>query len=158
MKDIKNYEGLYGITSCGRVWSYKSGRFLKPADNGQGYYGVSLYKNGKSKTYKIHKLVADAYLSNPEGKTCVNHKDENKHNNSINNLEWMTSAENIEYSNYQRIGKKKNTNGVFCIELNRSFKTQVEAAQILNINKQSIVNCLAGRQKTGGGYHWRYNN
>ena len=97
MKDIKGYEGLYAITSCGKVWSYQSKRFLLPYKNNKGYLFVKLSKGGIRKAYSIHRLVALNYIPNPENKEQVNHKDENKENNCINNLEWMTNYENCHY-------------------------------------------------------------
>lgn len=97
MKDIVGYEGLYAITSCGKVWSYKSKRFIIPHPNTQGYLRIKLYKDGYYITYSIHRLVAEAYIPNPENKAQVNHKDENKANNCVNNLEWVTTKENANY-------------------------------------------------------------
>ena len=77
MKDIVGYEGEYAITRDGKVWSYKRNKFLKCSDNGKGYYQINLYKNGKGKNYLIHRLVAEAYIPNPEGLPQVNHRDEN---------------------------------------------------------------------------------
>ena len=90
MKDIIGYEGLYAVTSCGKVWSYKSKKFLKPGKRRDGYLHVSLYKGGEGKLYYIHRLVAEAYLPNPNGLQQVNHKDENRENNALQNLEWCT--------------------------------------------------------------------
>ena len=96
MRDIKDYEGLYAITSCGRVWSYRRKKFLKPG-NSRGYLTVTLCKEGQQKTYSIHRLVAEAYIPNPEGLPQVNHKDECKTNNCINNLEWCDGVYNVNY-------------------------------------------------------------
>lgn len=95
MRDISGYEGKYAITSCGKVYSYKRKIFLTPGERRWGYQKVSLCKNGKVKDYYVHRLVAEAYLENPEHKTQVNHKDLNKKNNSLCNLEWATPSENI---------------------------------------------------------------
>lgn len=97
MKDIKGYEGLYAITSCGKVWSYISNKFLKQKIDKDGYCTVNLYKDKKRKTKKIHRLVAEAYLENPNNLPEVNHKDEIKTNNSIQNLEWCSTKYNRQY-------------------------------------------------------------
>lgn len=96
MKDITNYEGLYAITSCGKVWSYKSKKFLKPYFNG-GYASVALSKNGKLTYPLVHRLVAEAYISNPDNLPQVNHKDEDKAHNCVNNLEWCDATYNNNY-------------------------------------------------------------
>lgn len=97
MKPITGYEGLYSITNQGRVWSHSSNRFLSPYRRGRGYLGVKLYKKGKSKQFKVHRLVAEAFLENPDGLPQVNHKDENKHNNCVDNLEWCDAKYNMNY-------------------------------------------------------------
>lgn len=97
MRDIKGYEGLYAITSCGRVWGYKRKAFLNPAKVGKGYLQVDLYKNGVRKKHYIHQLVAAAYLPNPNGLVEVNHLNENKEDNYINNLQWISHKDNINY-------------------------------------------------------------
>lgn len=154
MRDIKGFEGLYAVTSCARVWSYKSQKFLKPALNGQGYLTVSLSKDGEQKTYKIHKLVAEAYLVNedPSKYTDVAHKDDIKTHCYLNNLEYQTHRDNIKHS--ARSGFKRNCTPIRCVELNQVFETQAAAAREIGINRQCIVNVLAGKQKTAGGYHF----
>ena len=153
MKDIKGYENLYGITSCGRVWSYKSKRFLKPQDN-KGYLRVELHKDGVAKKYSIHRLVAEAYIPNPEGKEQVNHKDEIKTHNWVGNLEWATAAENTNYgTRNQRVSK-----AVYCVELDRTFPSQSNAARELGLYPNNISRCCNGSLKTTGGYHWRFVN
>lgn len=94
MKDIIGYEGLYAITSCGKVWSYKRCCFLTPRFNESGYLRVQLIKNGKRKNKTIHRLVAEAFIPNLDDKPQVSHKDECKTHNWVNNLEWATSKEN----------------------------------------------------------------
>ncbi len=95
MKDVIGYEGLYAITSCGKVWSYQNKRFLKPWFNGRGYLYVDLHKNGKKKNFRIHKLVAEAYVPNPNNLETVDHIDGNKEHNYVGNLQWMTRADNL---------------------------------------------------------------
>ena len=160
MKDVIGYEGLYAVTSCGKVYSYKSERFLKLQRDKGGYLYVVLYKDGKRKNYKIHRLVAEAYLLNPEGLPCVNHKDENKENNALLNLEWCNVAYNNSYgSRNERAGKaisKALSKPVFCEELNRKFDGARIAARELGLDQSHITQCCKGKQKTTGGYHWRY--
>lgn len=79
MRDIPGFEGLYAVTSCGKVWSYKSKKFIKPYRIGNGYLAVKL----AGKNYRVHRLVAMTYIPNPENLPFVNHKDENKHNNCL---------------------------------------------------------------------------
>lgn len=152
MKDIQNYEGLYAVTSCGKVYSYKRKKFLKPRKNKKDYLQVDLYKGGERKTYLVHRLVAEAYLPNPEGLPQVNHKDENKENNALPNLEWCDGSYNINYgSRNQKISKP-----VFCVELNKTFDGARAAGRELGLDNSNIIKCCNGKYKTTGGYHWRY--
>lgn len=106
MKDVVGYEGQYAVTSCGKVWSYKSNKFLKPKTDKDGYYKVNLYNKGKQKTFFIHRLVAEAYISNLDNLPQVNHKSEIKTENFINNLEWCTAEYNTNYgTRNERAGK-----------------------------------------------------
>ena len=94
IKDIVGYEGLYKITSDGKVYSLYSHRYLKAHIDGCGYERVKLYKNHKGIQYDIHRLVAEAFIPNPENKEQVNHIDGDKQNNKASNLEWCTNTEN----------------------------------------------------------------
>lgn len=98
-KPVKGYEGIYKVSNIGRVNSLKYGKekILKPGKNGSGYLFVYLWKNGKYKMFLVHRLVATAFLPNPEGFEQVNHKDENPSNNCIENLEWCTPKYNSNY-------------------------------------------------------------
>ncbi len=154
MIDIKDFEGLYAIQEDGKVWSYRFNKYLSPFDNGQGYAIVNLFKDGKHYKRRVHRLVAETFIPNPDNLLVVNHLDENKQNNHISNLAWVSHSENVNYSKHHRNPKKLLP--VVCVELDQVFRTQVEAANELGIGRQSIWNALHNRQNTAGGYHWRY--
>lgn len=107
-KDVIGYECIYSVTKDGRIFSHdrfdSSGRFilgkvLKPRKDKDGYLIVTLAKCGVTKTHKVHRIVASTFIENPECKSEVNHIDEDKTNNTIINLEWVTPQENSEHSN-----------------------------------------------------------
>ena len=99
-KDIPSFDGEYGISRDGDVYSYKSFKVLKsfPNKHRGGYAYITLHHNGESKVCKIHRLVAETYIPNPDKKPCVNHIDGNVLNNSVENLEWCTTKENNEWN------------------------------------------------------------
>lgn len=110
-KDIKGYEGKYQVSNLGRVKSLiewhgnchldkwvKKEKIITPTNNGYGYLIIGLANRGKRKNFYIHRLVAEAFIPNPENLPVINHKDYNKQNNNVNNLEWMTQKENTNYS------------------------------------------------------------
>lgn len=160
MKDVIGYEGLYQVTSCGKVWSYRSERFLKPQKHKNGYLQVGLNKDGEKKTCYIHRLVQQAYLPNPNDLPQINHKDENKENNALPNLEWCDISYNVNYgSRNEKAGKaisKALSIPVFCEELNRTFDSSHAAARELGLKQPNITKCCKGERKTTGGFHWRY--
>lgn len=94
-RDVEGYEGLYQVTSWGRVYNVDKQKFIYQEETEKHYLRVDLVdRNGRRKHHKVHRLVAKAFIPNPEGKQQVNHKDGNKQNNSITNLEWVTDEEN----------------------------------------------------------------
>ena len=101
-KDIVGYEGLYKVSNFGRIKSFSrrgtTKKILKPWINRQGYLIVDLCKNSKSKHFPIHRLVATAFIQNPENKPEPNHEDGNKFNNHVSNLKWVTKSENIQHA------------------------------------------------------------
>lgn len=156
MKDIAGYEGLYAITEEGKVWSYKTNRFLALQNSTAGYSYVTLCKNGKETKYYVHRLVALAYLENPNNLPCVNHKDENKANNHVNNLEWCTVEYNNYYSNSKVTTWENTPKPIYCVELDIVFSSINQASKYLNIRRDRIKNCLSGYAKTVKGYHLNY--
>ena len=118
-KDIKGYEGKYQISSFGNVRSlydvnqYKNTKRIKILKLGQrnGYSVINLCKNGKRKSFQIHRLVAEAFIPNEKNDEIVNHIDEDKKNNNVNNLEWCTQLKNVKHSLHQRINKSVNRVG-----------------------------------------------
>lgn len=99
-RDIVNYEGFYQVSNFARIKSFYKGKvkILKLALSSKGHLRAHLYKDGKTKLLFVHVLVAKAFIPNPENKPCVNHKDGNKQNNSIDNLEWVTQSENVKHA------------------------------------------------------------
>lgn len=154
MKDIKGYEGLYAVTSCGRVWSHHSNKFLQPRKDKDGYLRVGLYKDGEQKTFFIHRLVAEAYIPNPDNLPLINHKSEVKTENFANNLEWCDKLYNNTYGSRANGNAKKKP--IYCLELDRVFDSASAAAKELVLDQGSIIKVCQGKRKTHGGYHWRY--
>ena len=156
MKDINGYEGLYSVTSCGKVWSYNRKKFLKPSRTKDGYLQVELCKNGVGKKYYLHRLVADAYVPNTNNFPQVGHNDDIKEHCYINNLYWTTQAENNVHNNRAEKVASKERKRVYCVELNKIFDGQSTAARELNISQGNISSCCRNKKKTAGGFHWRY--
>lgn len=123
-RDISGYEGLYTIDCRGNIYSMKKKIKLAPGNNGIGYLQIGLYKDGKHKNHYVHRLVAEAFIPNPENCPVVNHKDGNKQNNCVENLEWCTQKENIEES--IRLNLQRNINvyidNIFFSSLRRGSK------------------------------------
>lgn len=107
-RDIPGYEGLYEVSSYGSVRNLVTGKLIKSSLKKDGYSRVCLSKNGLRKCMNIHRLVAQAFIPNPDCFPQVNHKDENKANNRVDNLEWCTSKYNVNYGSAQK--RRINTN------------------------------------------------
>ena len=148
-KQIQGYEGLYEVSDTGMVRSRKSDhyRLIKQKYNRfTGYYAVDLRKDGECKTYSIHRLVAAAFIPNPDALPYVNHKDEDKTNNSVENLEWCTSQYNNLYSSYKR--RKRIEAYTVDGELLATFESVNTAAQILGVTKSAISQAARGTHGT----------
>jgi len=161
-KDVKEYEGLYQVSNLGKVKSLqrngtiKQDRILKQYIDKYGYYYVGL-RNKKIKKFKVHRLVAEAFIPNKDNLVQINHKDENKKNNNVKNLEWCSAKYNVNYGTRTERTFKK----VACICIGEKTKEEVyksikEASIKLNIDSSAITKCCKGKQKTAGGYIWKY--
>lgn len=180
-KDIAGYEGIYQVSSSGRVKSLHwrntdKERVLTTKINKSGYLWVILYKSGVQKCMLIHRLVAMAFLPTKHGCDYVNHKDENTMNNCADNLEWCTPSYNVRYSikrHPERSRKCKQRNrpsGIpykhksKVIQYDLNWKIIAEWANIAcacNENKwrtSSVLECCNGKRKTAYGFYWRFAN
>lgn len=155
MTDIAGYEGLYAITDDGKVWSYRKNIFLKPF-LARGYFKVRLCKGRTNKQVLVHRIVAETFLPNPQSFPQINHKDENKKNNRVDNLEWCDAKYNINYGKHNKRVSRSHCKKVYCIELDRAFEGAKVAATQLNLSDSNIVKCCKGKYKTTGGYRWEY--
>lgn len=152
-KEWSDIDGFsdYEVSKNGEVYSRLSGKVMTPKSNGKGYLSVELCKNGKKFTKGIHRLVAKAFIPNPENKPEVNHRDGDKSNNQLSNLEWNTSAENIAHacSNGLRVSRK-----VRIIETGEVFNTVAECARYLDISRSHIYECMDGKIKSYKNFHF----
>ena len=165
-KNIKGYEGLYQVSSEGRIKSLKRNkeRILKPIADCWGYQVVNLHTGGKQKRLKVHRLVCEAFHENPDGKPCVNHIDENKTNNCASNLEWCTYAENNNHGTRNaRAGKaiakaKSKPVGQYTLdgELIKVWASAREAQMQVGFSYQHISHVATGKRKTHKGFIWKY--
>lgn len=177
-KDIVGYEGLYQVSNIGNVRSlnwkncgYAKNLWLKP--HNKGYYQVELVKNKKKKTFVVHRLVSIAFIPNPENLPCVNHKDENKQNNCVENLEWCDYKYNNRYSmnlhperynglhrkSTPKYGKRK-CYSIVQVSLNGEIVREWENSRTIfletGMSDWSISECCRGNRKTAYGYKWQY--
>lgn len=158
-KDIKGYEGLYQVSNLGEVkrfYKTREEKIIKPFKDKYGYLVVNLYREGKSKTIKVHRLVANAFLENYDNLPCINHKDENKQNNNVKNLEFCTCAYNNTYgSRLEKIRKK-------VLQFDKQGNLIQEWDSISRVNKafkikgSSISEVCKGKRKSCKGYIWKY--
>lgn len=167
-KPIFGFEGLYQVSNCGRVKSLKNGkeRILKPCKVGHGYLRVDLFKDGKHNLKCVHRLVGEAFLPNDDlFKTQCNHKDEDKTNNRVENLEWVSCAENINYGSRTERMAKTNTNGkcsravLQCDRQGnfiREWPSIHEVERQLGFRNPNISACCLGKYKQSHGFKWQY--
>lgn len=121
---------------------------MKPSLKLGGYLGVALTKDAKTKWFKIHRLVLENFRPNADSNyLIVDHIDRNKQNNNLENLQWLTNAENI---------RKECAKQVRCVETGKVYDAIVDAARELGIGDSHIAQCCKGTRQTCGGYHWEY--
>ena len=165
-RDIKGYENLYQISNYGRVKSFYNNKeqVLKNWINPNGYLLVTLCKNKKKKKISIHRLVAETFLDNPCGYPQINHKDEDKTNNYIENLEWCDAKYNNNYGTKierqlkLQVNHPKKSKEVICLETGVIYPSSMEAERQLNIRHSQIIKCCLNKSKTAGGFTWKYTN
>lgn len=181
-KDIVNYEGLYQVSNLGNVRSLSFGarnirksnkiKLLKQSPTNCGYLKVQLYKNGY-KMFYVHRLVAIAFLPNPENKKQINHIDGNKQNNNVLNLEWSSASDNQKHAIRHglrtpspMIGRKgglhPTSRPILQFDKNGTFIKRwcsiSEATEYYNFGRSDIWRCLSGNRKTAKGYIWKYDS
>lgn len=170
-RPISGYDGLYEVSSHGRVKSlkYKKEVILKPRAKVQGkeykqvYYHVILYNGCKRKDFYVHTLVANAFLSNPENKPCIDHIYGTDGGNAVWNLRWCTKAENNNFllsrkhnsnAHKPRPVKQYTKDGQYI----KTFRCAREASDHTGIARSSITRCCCGKLKLAGGYIWKYSD
>ena len=153
-KDIKNYEGLYEVSNFGNVRSLNYNhtnkiKILKPHKNQKGYYLVSLCKNGEVKSHSVARLVAMAFISNPNNYPQVNHKDEDKTNNKVENLEWCNNQYNKRFSSAKQVmGISKDGRRTILLEA-------VIDGNLLGYKQSEISNAANGKFHKLGNHRYK---
>ncbi len=167
-KGIRGYEGIYEVSSFGRIRSVSriekdslgrekpvTGKILSPYILNSGYKGIRL----RNKSFLVHRIVALAFVPNPEGKPQVNHKDENKLNNCANNLEWLTKHENEHYGTAIQRRAANQSKKVYQYSLEgklvKIWKSTVECKKN-GFNRTAIWFCCTGKHSQHKGYKWSY--
>lgn len=164
-RDISGYEGMYQVSNLGRVKSldrighngkrYK-GKVLKPVPDGAGYLQVFLRKDAKTKRIYIHRIVAIAFIENPDNKPQVNHlNEEEKWNNRVDNLAWATPKENANWGTRNERSNRKRSQRIICVELGKEFESISSAARKFNRRVANIRIVLDRPDRTSCGYHWQ---
>ena len=170
-KDIKDFEGIYQISTLGRVKRNKrktrDGRnlkekYMRPYTDWNGYFKVTLTNKKVTKHFFVHRLVANAFIPNPNDLSQINHKDENKQNNCVDNLEWCTRLYNMNYGSTQEKKAKKSRKQVNQYDLNgifiKKWNSIKEASNSLGINHANISSCCKNKygRRSSGGFMWKY--
>ena len=190
-KDVVGYEGLYKVSNLGRVRSLdkeiiitgvqkhpvkgiKKGKIFNPSQNPQGYYSTTLHKDKKIKLVRVHRLVAMAFIPNPENKPYIDHINTIKTDNRVQNLRWVTQKENCnneltrkhnseskigkKYSEERKMNMRENSSlkmRVMCVETGIIYKSAMEAGRQTGIPQGNISSACRGERGKAGGYRWK---
>jgi hypothetical protein len=159
-KKILDYPN-YLISKEGQVYSTNRNKIKISEINQNGYCRIEICnQNGKKKFY-IHRLVAETYISNPHNYGQVNHKDLNKHNNNVDNLEWCSESMNMQHNADNKLENSRKVIQLDPLDENKiigTFNSIKEASKKVKINNTSIVHCCSGKHNSAGGYKWKYAN
>lgn len=156
-KPISGFEN-YMISNCGRVFNINTGNILSGSVDNKGYIRFDMCLNGKRIVRSGHRLVAEAFLEKTEGKDYVNHKDGNKANNNVDNLEWCTPKENTRHAfDVLMIDPNaKRKKPVRCKETGMVFNSITEASAKTGADLTKIILVCKKQRRTSGGFHWEY--
>lgn len=161
-KDVVGYEGLYKVSDKGRVKSLKFGKvkILKPVRDTCGYLRVNLCKNGLKKTYYVHHLTAQSFIPNPNNLPEINHRDEDKTNNKVENLEWCTAKYNANFGTRNQRQAEKVSKPVLQFtksgEFVKGWKSATDVERNLGYSQGNISACCLGKRKSANGFIWKY--
>lgn len=183
-KPVVGFEGIYKVSSTGKVASLtravtnytkdgesytqtREGKQLKAHDDGSGYMHIRLCKNNKTYNTKVHRLVAKAFIPNPALLPEVNHKNGDKQDNRVENLEWVSASSNCIHAAYILGNTKPRPKAVLCVETGKIYRSCMDAQRETGITNSSISDAARGKEKkdsrghkyktmTAGDFHWRY--
>jgi hypothetical protein len=137
--------GIYTIYSDGKVYSNKTKKFIKPHIE-NGYYRIGLYIDGKPKTYKLHRLIGECFIEKPDGKNQINHKDCNKLNNDVSNLEWCNNSENQLHAYQNGLNVSIHKKLVLDLETGVYYDSATELANLIGMNRVTLIGRLNGNR------------
>lgn len=163
-KPVHGYEGLYEVSNLGNVISFhRNGRTMKQGLNKDGYLFVGLWNREKLRLHRVHRLVASAFIPNPENKGDVNHINGIKTDNTVENLEWATRKENIRHAWATGLVNELNprrSRAVKQLDLDggllATYPTAINASKLTGAEKGNIAKCCNGIRNTAGGFRWAH--
>lgn len=153
-RDIESYEDVYEVSNLGNVRRKYTNKQLSYNTHKTGYLNVHLSNRKNKRRVNIHRLVAEAFIPNPENKPQVNHIDEDKTNNRVDNLEWVTAKENANHgTRNKRAGQNKSIK-IKCLETGVIYGSLIECTKKLNVDNGDLSKVIHGKRKSAGGYHF----